>query len=671
MKKLLEYLPFHFLCFLILGIVVQFYLQLWNYELTHLYIFLSVQGIILFLLFRTRIFELLVSFFFFSVGLFVVYMNNDQNSNAYYEEFISDQSLKVLTITRVLKPGNYHIKYEAEVIRIDSISTLGKILVNIQKDSLMKPLEVGQLLHTTTHFQNIFPPFNPHQFDYKRYLAKQGIHRQVFLKKYEFTATNDFEFSLYRWAFQIRTAIQESLLRNGFSGDEYAVINALLLGQRQDISKELRDEYAQAGAIHILAVSGLHVGIILWILNFLLRPLERVKHGKLIKTFLIILLLWAFALVAGLSASVVRAVTMFSAVAIGQIVGRRNATEYSLILSMFLLLLIKPMFLFDVGFQLSYLAVFGIVWIQPVLYHLWKPKWRLIRFYWQLITVSIAAQCGVLPISLFYFHQFPGLFILSNLVIIPFLGVILACGIIVIVLSLCNLLPKFLQITYEFVISWMNQFIQWISQQEGWLLTQISFSIEMLIVSYLVIILGYQLLIHKKVKSLIYFLIGILCFQWVLWFEKWESETQSEWIIFHKSRATILGERTNNTLTVDHDLESASIKSERSLLSYQVGEKVNLELSDSIASYYEFQSIPILVVDQTNFYPKSIVKNPIVLLTNSPKINLERLISELRPKQIIANGSNYKSYVARWKKTCLQTKTPFWHTGQKGAYILN
>ena len=155
-------------------------------------------------------------------------------------------------------------------------------------------------------------------------------------------------------------------------------MNALLLGQRQDISKELTANYSKAGAIHILAVSGLHVGIILWMLSFVLKPLERFKKGKVIKLVLVVLFLWFFAVLAGMSASVTRAVTMFSAIAIGQFFNKRNAIEQSLIFSMFLLLLLKPLFLFDVGFQLSYLAVFGIIWVQPVFYQLWKPKYYII-----------------------------------------------------------------------------------------------------------------------------------------------------------------------------------------------------------------------------------------------------------------------------------------------------
>ena len=344
---------------------------------------------------------------------------------------------------------------------------------NISKDSILNPLKVDELLYVKPEFVTINAPLNPHQFDYKFYLAKQGIHQQVFLEKEGFKSLGLDQFSFIGVAAKIRDKVQESLQKYYFKVDELAVINALLLGQRQEISKDLIEDYSKAGAIHILAVSGLHVGIILLILSSLLKPLERIKNGRVLKTILIVLLLWMFAFVAGLSASVVRAVAMFTFLAIGLSFKRKNVILFSLITSMFFLLLFKPMFLFDVGFQLSYLAVFGIIWIQPKLYKIYKPRFKLDDKIWQLFTVSVAAQLGVLPLSLYYFHQFPGLFLLSNLLIIPFLGAILIGGIIIIILALTDFLPQFLAEIYGYIISLMNNFVSWISKQEQFLFTDI------------------------------------------------------------------------------------------------------------------------------------------------------------------------------------------------------
>jgi competence protein ComEC len=468
---------------------------------------------------------------------------------------------------------------------------------------------------------------------------------------------------------KFRDGIQESLEKYNFKADELAVINALLLGQRQDISKELIADYTRAGAIHILAVSGLHVGIILLILSWIFKPLERLKQGKFIKTILVVLFLWIFAFIAGLSASVVRAVTMFTFLAVGLAFQRKNVIEFSLISSMFFLLVLKPMFLFDVGFQLSYLAVFGIIWIQPRLYKGYKPRFKIVDKFWQLITVSFAAQVGVLPLSLFYFHQFPSLFWLSNLIIIPFLGAILIGGILIIFFSLIGFLPQFLGTFYGFVISLMNNFVGWISKQEQFLWKEISMSFFLMVSCYIFVIFAARFLIDKSARKLIYFLISILIIQSVLVFETHQKKIKKEFIVFHKSRNSVIGIRTGQKLLVHHDLDSLGIQKSNFITSYRIGENVDQAFNMNIPSFFEFEKQQILVIDSLGIYQLKGLKNPIVILQYSPKINLERLIKIINPKQIIADGNNYKTFVNRWKVICENEKTPFYYTGINGAFV--
>lgn len=669
MKKLLGYLPFHFLLCLIVGIYIQFTTDFWSHGKMWLYIAIVLIVVLAILLKRTKTFIILSWIAFFFLGITTVHINDNRNSNRYFGKHISDSDSGVLVMTKVLKPGNFHHKYEAEVVQVQDKVTNGKILLNIEIDTASSVLKVDDRIYITSEFSAINRSLNPHQFDYRSYLSKQGIYQQLFLKKNQFLKLEK-ESSFLGSIARIRSKIQYSLQQEGFSEDTYAVINALLLGQRQEISKELTEDYARAGAIHILAVSGLHVGIILLILSFLLKPLVRLKKGRIIKLILIVLFLWFFALLAGMSASVVRAVTMFSAVAIAQASRNRNSIEHSLILSMFILLLFKPMFLFDVGFQLSYVAVFGIVWIQPKLSSLWKPKFRLINKLWQLFTVSVAAQIAVLPLSLFYFHQFPALFWLSNLVIVPFLGIILTGGILIIILSLVSLLPDVLVLFYDGIISLMNGFIEFISRQEVFLFTDISFSGLMMVASYLVIVFGIHLFYRLNVRRLLLFLGSIAIFQIVLTFEKFQINAKNEWVVFHKSRNSIYGVREADQLRVYHSLDSIQLNNERTLSSYKVGKGIHVKTFQRQPNYMEFLGLQILIVDSLGVYDIKGLHSPIILLKNSPSINLKRLISNLQPKQIIADGSNYKSAIELWKQTCLKTKTPFWATGQDGAYSL-
>ena len=668
MKKLLGYLPFHFLLFLIAGICCQFYTGFWSFGLVGFF-YILIFFFILGCLFRDRLLFVFISWLsFFFIGILLIYGGDATKSNNYFEKHLNNTSKAILAIDKVLKPGNYHYKYMAEVLQIDHQKTTGSVLINIEKDSIASFFKIGDRILIKNKFIAIKESLNPHQFNYKNYLVKQGIHQQVYTTKQELLLLDQTSTSFLGFIAAFRLKIQQSLQQYDFSEDELAIMNALLLGQRQDISKELTANYSKAGAIHILAVSGLHVGIILWMLSFVLKPLERYKKGKVIKLVLVLLFLWFFAVLAGMSASVTRAVTMFSAIAIGQFYNKRNAVEHSLIFSMFILLLLKPLFLFDVGFQLSYLAVFGIIWVQPVFYQLWKPKYYIIVKGWQLITVSTAAQLGVLPISLFYFHQFPGLFFLSNLLIIPFLGVILGTGIIVLGLSYLTILPILLVDIYGGIISILNRLVAFIARQEAFLFSDISFSFIKMFFSYLVIIACFQFFLKRNAKRCLFFLSSVVVFQSVFFYEKYHIEKNNEFIVFHKSRNSIVGIRTGSFLEVYNDMDSLVTK-QNLLKNYKVGENIQYQNYQKLPNILQLNKKIVLFIDTAGVYNLTDLQQPILVLRQSPKINLERLINRLQPTIIIADGSNYKSYVRRWKATCLKLQIPFWSTDELGAYI--
>ena len=486
----------------------------------------------------------------------------------------------------------------------------------------------------------------------------------------EFIELKNTSKSINGYADTFRNRVNEKLKNYDFKTDVLAIINALLLGQRQDISPEIYNNYVNAGVIHILAVSGLHVGIIFLILNWLFKPLHRFKYGKhLIKPLLIILILWSFAFVAGLSPSVTRAVTMFSIVTCAQFLKRPTNIYNTISISIFLMLLVKPIYLFDVGFQMSYLAVLAIVSVQPMLYKLWKTPNLVIDKFWQILTVTIAAQLGVAPLGLFYFHQFPGLFFISNLVIIPVLGIILGLGIFVIFLALLDSLPEVIAEVFSFIIDTLNAFIVWVAQFETFLLKDVSFSLYHLLVSYLVLISVIFLWKEKTIKYLNYALMSLLLYSSVMLYTKHQN-SYNEFIIFNKNRATIIGEKRNTNLQITHSFDSLKMKSDNTLKNYKVGRYINLTTIDNLNFVYPFKDDYILVVDSLGVYETKKLMSKYVLLTNSPRINLNRLIDSLKPKYIIADASNYKSYVQRWKTTCMNKKIPFHSTYEKGAFVL-
>lgn len=646
-----------------IDITLSFYISILSFSLLSISLLISRKQFT-----KTIWFGVLVFLTTISLGIVSTNIHNQKHFKNHYTHFNSTTKLITFRIKKILKPGIYNDKYVVDIIKVEDISVTGKALLNIKKDSLQKNLEVDEILVTTEGLQEISHTLNPNQFDYKKHLEKQYIYHQIHTQTDNLFRVSDTKHTLIGYASSLRDLINLKLKKHLFKADQLSIINALILGQRQNISREVYTNYVNAGAIHILAVSGLHVGILLLLLNTLFKPLERIRHGKILKMIVIILLLWCYAIIAGASASIVRAATMFSIVAFGMHLKRPSNIYNTLGISIFFILLFKPLFLFDVGFQLSYLAVIAIVSIQPIIYKIWKPRFWLADKLWQITTVTIAAQFGVLPISLFYFHQFPGLFWLSNIVIIPLIGIILISGILVIILALLNALPTFLAEIFGSIISLMNTFFEWIASKEQFLFQGISFNQLYVFASYLIIIALIRLYVHKNHKSLVFLCLSIISFQIATMYTKYEN-SKNAFIVFHKSRYTVIGLKHNNTLKVFHNLDS--ITKNRTINTFAVANYMETITEDTLQDAYFYQNKSILLIDSLGIYTIKSIKPDYVLLRNSPKINLERVIDSLSPTGIIVDGSNYKTYVSRWETTCKKRKLPFHQTGKKGAFILD
>ncbi|MFI1770467.1 ComEC/Rec2 family competence protein [Thalassobellus citreus] len=676
--KLLNFAIIKLTICLIIGIIIGYLTNLSLNSILHTICVLFGFLLLFFLIARNQFTKTIwfgVSAFILMilVGVLTTSIHNQKNFSNHYTQHISTETDSSKTITfrvrEVLKPGNYYDKYVIDILNIEDNNVSGKSLLNIEKKSTKSPLKVDAIFISKTKFKDLIHPLNPHQFDYKNYLKKKYIYHQIFISNKSLLKVNSETHTLFGIANNIRNYINRKLKPYHFKPNELAIINALLLGQRQDISKEVYSSYTNAGAIHVLAVSGLHVGIILLILNFIFKPLESFKHGKLIKTILLVAILWSFALIAGLSASVTRAVTMFSIVAIAMNLKRPTNIYNTMAISMFIILLFKPMFLFDVGFQLSYLAVFAIVAIDPLLYNLWKPKNKIIDIYWHTFTITISAQFGIIPLSLYYFHQFPSLFFISNLVIIPLLGLILGFGILVILLVTLNLLPQLIANTYGSIIGYMNYFISWISKQESFLFKDIAFSLLYVFTSYLLIIAFIKLIKKWGFYNLKLFLISILVFQCSIIYTNF-NKPKNEFIVFHKSRYSLLGNTTKNKTTIAHDFDSITQIKSNIIKDYTVGSHINTIEKDSIQSIYLLNKTTLFVIDSLGTYNIKSFNPDYILLRQSPKINLNRLIDCIKPKHIIADGSNYKSYIESWEAICKNRKLPFHQTSKKGAFII-
>ena len=428
----LKFLPVHFSISLILGILFGFF---FDFSQPLMFIGILIAAALLLSYFKAlNSYRPPILFVFFSGLLLVFYgmlimsgTKPERDRNHYVHRYKSG-SLIQIRVVEELKHNDYYFKYKGEIQFVDQIKTRGNILIRITKNEKNRMIRLDEALFSFQSLSELNSPMNPGAFDFKEAMERKGIYHQLTLDDGEFIRCKTKGSSLKTQALMYRDGIIQSLRKKEFPKEEFSVIEALLLGRRQDLSSEMILNYQNAGAMHLLAISGLHIGILLMILNTMLKPIERFRHGKKIKLILLIAFLWFFAFLSGLSASVIRAVLMFTVLSIGLSSGRKSNLSHYLFTALFFSLIINPGYLFDLGFQLSYTAVLSIIALSPLLQSFWKPNHRMLRYFWNLLVISISAQLGVLPLSLFYFHQFSALFFLSSLCIIPFLGIILGMG---------------------------------------------------------------------------------------------------------------------------------------------------------------------------------------------------------------------------------------------------
>lgn len=669
--KLLAFVPIKLTLLLVIGIVLGHYFPVYSrYPLGLTLFFFILLGVVY--RFgtdkRSTWFGILAALTTVALGISIILNAQPKAQFDYYSNLPSKEtSMWHLKIREVLKPNSFSERYIASVQQMNGSHATGKLILNQSVSDHLPTLQVDDALVVVSDLLEIKGPLNPYQFNYKRYLEQLGVYHQLHLEQDNYITVQNTSNTLFGIAAKSRNRIIAKLRQQGFGTEELGVIQALLLGQRNDISAETYDNYKDAGAVHILALSGLHIGILLLVLQFLLRPVEHLPHGKKISLALTVLLLWGFAFLAGLSASIVRACTMFSFVAYALYLNRPSNTFNILALSMFFILLfINPNLLFQVGFQMSYAAVLAIVWIYPQLQRLWYPKLKPVRYIWQLLSVSVAAQLGVLPISLFYFHQFPGLFFISNLLIVPALGLILGAGILVIILSLIDQLPSSLAWCYNEVISLMNAIVGWVARQEDFIFEHISFDAVQLLLAFFLLIAFGLALTTPNFKRVALFLVGILCFQCYTVSQEVLAARNNEVLVLHQTKNTLLVDKIG---TVAKVYTSDSMVSNSVLTDLKIGNRLNRIRFDTLANSYLINGKSLIVIDSLGSYPKQHTAGSF-LLTNSPKVNLDRLIATTNPTQIIADGSNHTSYVQRWKATCLERKIAFHYTGEKGFYKL-
>ena len=432
-----------------------------------------------------------------------------------YYHFPEKESVYRVTITEKPEMKERTVLCPVRIQEVRDSSSIHPVdksaLLYIAQDSLSIHLKTGDELLISALVK---PPVNNgnfDEFDYARFLARKGVSGTGYVAARNWKKTGDHPVHSFR---QVATGYRDSLLTMyhhlGFKGDEFAVLSALTVGYKDELSEEIRESYSVSGASHVLALSGLHIGLLAALLLFCMRLLpERWRVSKCLRALFILGFLWSFAVFTGLSASVVRSVVMFSVCTIAVLFGRNSLSLNTLAITAFFMLLICPVWLFDVGFQLSFAAVAAIVLLQPGIYRLLSPKGRVLKYIWGLMSVSIAAQIGTAPLVLLYFSQFSTHFLLTNLLVIPLVLIIMYVTCLMLILSPLPLVQGWIAWLLEKLLFFQNESVRRIEQLPFSSINNVWIDTAEVLLFYISLFIFLQYRIHRTGKMLLVFMFSI------------------------------------------------------------------------------------------------------------------------------------------------------------------
>lgn len=572
----------------------------------------------------------------------------------------------------------------------------GNVIIYLQKDSLASLLEVGDVISFEPKLENVPPPKNPNEFDFRKYLSYHLIHQQAFLRSNNWhLISKPASSGIFKIANDARNYLIKTLENKGLKDKELAIASALILGYKDSIDAQLKSSYSSAGAMHVLAVSGLHVGVIFLIFSQLLSFLDKIKYGNLLKGSILIIILWAYALLTGLSPSVLRAATMFSFIVAAKMTNRNSSFFNTLAASALVLLIYNPLLIMEVGFQLSYLAVIGIVIIQPWVNNWFYTRWWLPRKIWEITAVSIAAQVATFPLSLLYFHQFPNYFMFSNLIVIPLALAILSLGIATLCFAFIPVIGDYLALGLNYLIKFLNYSVNLIDGLPYSLTENIRFSILDAWLLYLTIIFLIALIAYRKFKFLLSSCLLLIVFLGNNGWINYNSLKQQKIIIYNipqyatvnfidgddnilVSDIKLTENRSKLMFHVQNNWINNGVKNEKIvrldhlLKKHQLSNIYRIDNKNLFnkRNYFQFYNYKIAIIDNNfNTFPTNKkLKIDLLILTKNTQLSIEEVSKLFDFNELIIDGSNsnYNSERLNQEAKLLSLKT--WDITKNGAF---
>ena len=636
---------------------------------------------------HTWFFGAVMTCYLFIAGYSLVRVHESEIHKNYYRSFQADASYYVARVYDypTERPNSIRTVLELQYQFGDSAAShpvSGKVMAYFPKSDSAFALHYGDLIAIPAPIREVSPPLNPEEFDYRAYLERKGITGQVYLKDEDWIdlQANDAN-PIYAFSYRFREILLASLQRSGLNDDEFGVAAAILLGYDDNLADEVRKDYVAAGSMHILCVSGMHVGIIYLLASFLLGFLNRKKWQKTLKQVLLLTLIWFYALIAGLSPSILRASLMISFVIIGEAIRRKGFVINSIAASAFILLCINPNNLFEIGFLLSYAAVMGIVVLQRPIYNLLYVKNKLLDKAWQITAVALSAQIATIPFTLFYFQQFTTYFWLSNLFMTPISFIVVISGMILLLVSwipYLNTLVGYLVWGSVYVMNWVVAKIESIPYSiiKGLYINDFEFAV--LLVALLLLMLTFVL---RKRRLFIAMLASLLLVMTSVTIRMYNSDHQQGMTIFSLRNHTAIdyirgGEHVllvdsalmADESTVDYSLKGAWSKRHLSHHPQVIGleedyaneylcKKSNLVSFDGkLLAFWEDQRIS----DSLSF------RLPVdyLLVRGKQKPDVRSIVNGYEMKLLVIDGSVPRYLAEKWIAQAQDLDIPYYNIGE-------
>ena len=639
-----------------------------------------------------------VNVFLVAVGLLLASFNVEgeaKDTLAGYKGFVIGE----VADDPKIKESNVSLEINVSAIRDGDewIETSGRTLLYLEKDSASMLLRTGDRIVFSPELAGIENKGNPEEFDYRKYLAYNMIFSSDYLAGDDWRLVDDEAVGFRPKLSRLRMKLVGLLRDFGLSDDELGVMSAMTMGYSDILSDEIRHAYSSAGAMHILAVSGLHVGIIYGIIVFLL---SFIKNDKLnwLKVVLTISLIWLYALFTGLSPSVSRASLMFSLMSLGKLQKNSPGSLNAVFASMFILLVINPYNLVNIGFQLSYSAVIGIIILQPRLYAIFEVKNKFLDWIWSLTTVSVAAQLATMPLCFYYFHQFSNYFLLTNYVMIPISTIaIWTCFIFFAV----SWIP-YISTAVAYCLSWLAKAMNYACLTiEGLPFStaqDIYIDVPQMILLFAIIVLFVTFFFFTKRYSHLFAAVAmcVILAATNLW-QSVEASSQKTLVVYNISKTTAINiiDGTDNIMFANLDSiqpEKIEFTAKNNWLKKGLDREKYVNLSsgkENLLStitaidnrkvffkhkFIDYDGLRLYVLDD-NFMPiddESFGKVDVdyVVLADSPYVTLEEVAEHFNFKKIIIASSNSISRCEAWEAECSDLGYIVHDVKKDGAFIV-